>query len=169
MNSALVKPISTLAELSDAVTAVANRAIKHGAEHTGTGTYLFDADDFRDLISPEDFVRYFDLIAAEIGSRDELLDLSADGVTHKLDCNFGLAYCPSYQWCDGDEIIFGSYEEWENAPTLHVSQPFSMHQMSQIGAETIDSVQKLMDKLVNLFGISIEELKQRCTFQNKLT
>ncbi len=31
-----------------------------------------------------------------------------------FDIDLGLAYCPNYVWHDGDEEIFGSYEEFEN-------------------------------------------------------
>ncbi len=134
--------IVSLEKLSEAVTAVANRAVKYGAEHTSSGNYIFGAGDFGDLISPEDFVKYFDLIAAEVWTRKELLDLIADPATHELDCNFGLAYCPNYEWCDGDEVIFGSYKEWENATALPVSQPLSMSRIAKIGEEAIRAVQE---------------------------
>lgn len=154
--------ISSLEELSGAVTAIANRVIKYGAEHTASGNYIFDADHFDDLISPKDFTKYFDLIAAEVRSREELLDLTADSVRLELDCNFGLNYCPCYEWCDGDEAIFGSYEQWKDTPTRPVSQPLSMHRMAQIGEEAVRAVQEWfddpMEELTGSFGISGEEL-----------
>ncbi len=140
--SAEVQAIGSIGELSEVITAVANKAIKYGAEHTNSGNCIFYAGDFDDLILPEDFVKYFSLIAAEIQSREELLDLEADPVRYELNCNFGLTYCPSYEWCDGDEAIFGSYEERKNTPVLPVSQPLSMYRLSQIGEEAIRAVQE---------------------------
>jgi len=78
--SAEVQAIGSIEELSKVITAVANKAIKYGAEHTNSGNYIFYAGDFDDLILPEDFAKYFSLIAVEIQSREELLDLEADPV-----------------------------------------------------------------------------------------
>lgn len=164
-NTEVRPPINSLADLSEAVTAIANRAIKYGTVHTLNGNYIFDAKDFCDLISQADFVKYFDLIANEVQSREELLDLEADPTKHRLDCNFGLAYCASYEWQDGDEATFEcSYEEWENAPVLPVSQPLSMYRMSQIANEAISSTLVWFEhpkkELQGTFGISDEELEQ---------
>ncbi len=137
------KRITSLEELSDTITAVANRAVKYGAENTSSGNYIMGYDVFADLITEDDFRRYFDLIAAELEKREELLDLVVDHGAYELDCNFGLAYCPNYEWCEGDESTFGcSYEEWENTPALPVSQPLSMHQTAVIGQDFIRSTMR---------------------------
>lgn len=156
------KKICTLEELSDAITAVANRAVKHGTEHTSSGNYIMGYDVFFDLMTEEDFRRYFDLIAAEVEGREELLDLVADRSAFELDCNFGLDYCPNYQFCDGDEEIFGSFEEWEKMEAKPVAQPLSMRRMAEIGHEAILSTKEWFDspeeELGGSFGMTEEEM-----------
>lgn len=157
-----VSEIGSLEELSEAITAVANRAVKYGAERTSGGNYIMGHDVFRDLISESDFKRYFDLIAAELEGREELLDLAVDKGAYELDCNFGLAYCPNYQFCEGDEEIFGSFEEWEKMETRPVSQPLSMRRMAEIGHEAILSTKEWFDhpeeELGASFGMTEEEM-----------
>ncbi len=101
---------------------VADRVVFYGTQHTNSGNYLIAYNNLADIISAEDYKRYFDLIADEIASREEVLDLQPDPVIGELDCNFGLSYCPCYEWVDGDEEIFGcSREEWEKTATMPVA------------------------------------------------
>ncbi len=157
------REIGSLEELSDVITAVANRAVKRGAERTSSGNYIMGHDLFRDLISESDFKRYFGLIAAELEGREELLDLFSDGGAYELDCNFGLAYCPNYEFRDGDEEIFGSFEEWEKMETKPVSQPLSMRRMAEIGHEAILSAKEWFahpeDEMEGSFGMTEDEMK----------
>ena len=43
------KKSCTLGELSDTITAVANRAVKYGSERTSSGNYIMGYDVFGDL------------------------------------------------------------------------------------------------------------------------
>ncbi len=134
--------ICSLEDLSDVITAVVNRAVEKGATSTTSGNYYMGYEAFSDLITEEDYLHYFDLIVYELQGREELLDLEVLYDSHELDCNFGLDYCPSYQFCEGDEEIFGSFEEWEQTPTKPVSQPLSMHRMALIGENAVQIFQK---------------------------
>ncbi len=156
--------IESLEALSDTITAIANRAVKHGTENTSSGNYIMGYDVFADLITEDDFRRYFDLIAVELEKREEVLDLVVDHGAYELDCNFGLAYCPNYEWCEGDESTFGcSYEEWEQTPARPVSQPLSMRRMAEIGKEAISSTKEWFDhpeeELEGSFGMTEEEMR----------
>lgn len=121
--------IASIEDLSDVVTAVANRAVKWGAERTSSGNYILDHSDFADLISEEDFQKYFAFILHEIQARGEVLDVIPDQDSLELDIDFALNYCPHYEWADGDESTFNcSYEDWLRTPVKPVSQLQSLHQ-----------------------------------------
>ena len=52
----------------------------------------------------------------------------------------GLDYCPYYEWCEGDEALFGSYDEWLERPVKPVSQALSMTRMSDIASDAISYI-----------------------------
>jgi len=89
----------------------ADRVVFYGTQHTASGNYLIGHNNLADIISAEDYKRYFNLIADETASREEVLDLQSNPATGELDCNFGLSYCPCYEWVDGDEEVFGCSRE----------------------------------------------------------
>lgn len=121
-------------------------------------------EDVSDLISEQDYLKYFDLIANELSIREEVLDL--DTSNHCLDAIYGLDYCPNYVWADGDEEIFGCDQDtWER--TFHavpVSQPLSMARLAEIGTQAISYVLENSDiaieDLTESIGMSMAELKQ---------
>ena len=86
--------ITTISELDQVITNIANRCIELCVQHSSTGNWIVDHEDLSDLISEEDYLRFYDFIADEISSREEVLDL--DTADHKLDIIIGLAWCKNY-------------------------------------------------------------------------
>lgn len=116
-------PIDSACALSATITAVANHAVKYGCEHTTSGNMILCYDAFKDLITEDDYKRFYGLICDELRSREEVLDLIANIGLGALDLDFALAFCPSYEWAPGDESTFGcSREEWEKTPIKPVAQ-----------------------------------------------
>ena len=89
-----VGPIDNLRELSEVITAVVNRILVVATENTSTGQWYIDYDDVSDIITKEDYLTYFDLIASELMDREEVLDL--DTSDHTFDIVCGLAWCKNY-------------------------------------------------------------------------
>lgn len=156
--------IGSIEKLCDAVTAVANMAVFIGCKRTSSGSYILGYEDLKDLISEDDYIKYFHLIAAEVGRHDEVLDIEVIESSLEMDCNFALEYCQNYEWCDGDEAVFGcSYEEWENSPAKAVSKNISLTRMAEIGEIAIENVIEMNGRsgeaLMVALGLTPEELK----------
>lgn len=110
-----------LNELNQTINQVVDELVRIGTDYTSNGNYIADYDDVKNLISYEDYLGFFNLIEGEISERPEILEV--DACDEQFDMIFGLAYCPNYEWMDGDETVFGcSYEEWLEKPTLPISQ-----------------------------------------------
>ena len=155
--------IGSIEKLCDVVTAVANMAVFIGCKRTSSGSYILGYEDFKNLISEGDYMKYFHLIAAEVGSHDEVLDIDVIESSFEMDCNFALEYCQNYEWCYGDEAVFGcSYEEWENSPARAVSKNISLTRMAEIGRTAIENVIELNgrsgESLMIALGLTPEEL-----------
>ena len=154
--------IDNLYELNEVITAVANRALDIVAENSTSGQRYVDHSDVADLISQEDFVKYLDLIVYELSGRPELLEpVTVDA--GQLDINMGLAYCKAYQWCEGDEEIFGcSFEEWLEKEAEPVTHCLSLSRMADIGhsavAHILESSDKAIEELTECVGMSLEEV-----------
>ena len=108
-----------LMELNDFVISFSNQVVREACEQTSTGQYFINVEDVLDKNkwSYEDFLEYKDFIISELSSRDEILDLDFDEKELQFDVSCALAYCPHYEWCEGDEELFEcSYEEWLERP-----------------------------------------------------
>lgn len=117
--------IETLKELNGKVNAFVDFVVKTACESTTSGNYFVSVDEALKAseMTYEDFLSYKSVIQNEIAARDEVLDLDFNEKEEEFDVNCALDYCPSYQWCDGDEEIFGcSYEEWLERPAKRVRQ-----------------------------------------------
>lgn len=119
--------ICNLRDLSESVTSVVNRILETVTENTSTGQYYVDYDDVSDLISHQDYLTYFDLIANELSGREEVLDL--DTSDHVFDVVCGLAWCPNYELLPDEDFEFG-YEQLRPAP--------SMARLAEIGQNAVD-------------------------------
>ena len=156
--------INNLYDLNDTINAVVNRALDIVAEHSTSGQRYVDHSDVADLISYEDFHKYIDLISHEMSSREEVLEpVSIDG--GQLDVNLGLAYCKAYEWCDGDEEIFGcSFEEWLKREAEPISHPLSVSRMAEIGhaavAHILESSDMAIEDLTECVGMSLNEVNE---------
>ena len=156
--------IDSLQELNDVVNNVVNRIVNVSTQQTSTGNWIMGYQDLSDLISKFDYYQYFDLIASELATRQEVLDL--DTSDHQFDCIFGLSYCPNYEWCEGDEEIFGcDKQQWEQTFRAEpVSQPLSISRMAEIGQQAILHILETSDiaieDLTESIGMSMIELKQ---------
>lgn len=132
--------IDNLYDLCNVINAVANRALDHVANNSTSGQMYLSYDKFSDLISEADFHKYGQFIADELSTRAEVLEPVSfeDG---ELDINMGLAYCKAYQWCDGDEEIFGcSFEDWLVTEPKPVYHPMSLTRLGEIGEKAVESV-----------------------------
>lgn len=156
--------IETLSELSEVITQVVNRVVDVSTKQTSTGNWIMEYPDVMDLISEQDYYQYFELIAEELRARDEVLDL--DSNDHQLDAIYGLSYCSNYEWCDGDERVFGcDRAQWERTfQPKPVSQPLSMSRMAELGEKAIAYVLKhpalSLNNLTQSIGITPSELEQ---------
>lgn len=152
--------ITNLTELNEVVNNVANYIVKEAAERTSSGNRILEYDDVAHLISEEDYLQYFDFIENEVLSRVEVLDL--DTSNKSFDLIIGLAYCPNYEWCEGDENIFGTYEEFENRQVESVSQPLSLNRMAEIGENALSAIPEWFNEptleLTSSLGLTNEEL-----------
>lgn len=129
--------ITDLRELCSVVNEVATRAIEHVAANTQSGQMYLSYGYFVDLISEEDFMKYADLIAAEISDRPEVLE-PVEFKDGELDINIGLDYCQAYQWCDGDEEIFGcSFDEWVEKEAKPTYSPMSLTRLAEVGENAV--------------------------------
>lgn len=159
--------ITSLQELSQVVTDVVNRIVDVSTQRTSSGNYYTGYDDVKDLISKEDFLKYFDFIANELGSREEVLDLNTTE-EHEFDAMYGLAWCPNYQWTQGDEEVFRMSEaEWEESYKFEeISRPASMARKAQLFDSALVNLQPWLkdhpevnrSAAASLFGISETEL-----------
>lgn len=142
--------IDNLYELSNTITAVVNRALEIVTERSGSGQRYIDHDDVAGLISEEDYRNYFDLIASELSSREEVLDL--DTADYELDINCGLAWCKAYEPLPEEDIEHG-YLDLRAAP--------SMARLAEIGEKVLQHM-VLEDVLAKIspeeLGITKEEL-----------
>ena len=156
--------IDNIHDLNDTITAVANRALDVVAERSFSGQYYVDHSDVADLISQEDFALYAPMIIYELNGRPEILEpVSLDD--GQLDINLGLAYCKSYQWCEGDEEIFGcSFEEWMEMPVEPISHPLSLNRMAEIGYAAVSHIYETRESaitdLTESIGLTAAELKE---------
>lgn len=117
--------IENLKELNEKINVFVDFVVKTACESTTSGNYFVSVDRALKAseMTYEDFLSYKAVIQNEISARDEVLDLDFNEKDDEFDVNCALDYCPSYQWCDGDEEIFGcSFEEWLERPTKPVSQ-----------------------------------------------
>lgn len=146
-----MRPINNLHDLSETVTDVVNRILETVTENTSTGQYYVDYDDVSDLISHQDYLSYFDLIAEELHGREEVLDL--DTSDHVFDVVCGLAWCPNYELLPDEDFEFG-YEQLRPAPSLA--------RLAQIGQKAVDHL-VLEDTTAKFkpedLGITEEELE----------
>lgn len=103
---------------------IANYIVKTGAENTESGNYIFYPADVCDEfnLTEKEYYETIGYVIEELTTRKEILDL-VDVGDGTIDLIFALNYCPNYEWCKGDEKIFGSYKEFEKREILPVSQP----------------------------------------------
>jgi len=145
--------ITTLEELNNVVNDVVNRIVDISTSRTLSSNYYASYDHVSDLISQEDFLKYFDLITEELRGREEVLDLQTTE-DHELDAVYGTDWCPNYE-DHADDFV-----------AKPVSQPLSMTRKAEIldnALENIEAALKEMPKdrvteVAQMFGISTEEL-----------
>lgn len=117
--------IENLKELNGKINSFVDFVVKTACESTTSGNYFVSVDDALKAsnMTYEDYLNYKSVIRNEIEARDEVLDLDFDEKQEEFDVNCALDYCPSYEWCDGDEAVFEcSYEEWLERPVKPVAQ-----------------------------------------------
>lgn len=142
------KPLSihSVSELSETITAVANRAYEIVTTKSSTGQYYIGYDAVSDLISYEDYLQYFDLIEDEMYRHIELLDLDITD-DHEFDMNCGYAWCKSFEPLPDEGIAEGEYDNLDFTP-----KP-SMAHLAEIGQKLLECYAKER----SLAGINIQE------------
>lgn len=132
--------ITSISELDQVVTNVANRCIELCAKNSSTGNWVVDYDEVADLISYEDYLEYFSFIAAELGSREEVLDL--DAADDRLDIIIGIAWVKNYTPLDDSEA---EQQLAKEAGTEDVKPLMSMSQTIAYLRARVDALQKTLD------------------------
>lgn len=153
--------IDNLRDLNDKVNDFVNYVVQTACEKTTSGQYYVSiVDACKDAcMSLEDFSQYRDLIVSELYAREELLELDYIESDLEFDVNCGLAYCPSYQWCDGDEDIFNcSFEEWLDMPTRPISQPLSLSRKAGIADAAVKELKNVSNDKEYYKGTFIDNL-----------
>ena len=128
--------IENLKELNEKINVFVDFVVKTACESTTSGNYFVSVDEALKVseMAYEDFLSYKAIIQNELAARDEVLEYDYSEVTREFDVNCALDYCPNYQWCEGDEELFGcSFDEWLERPAKPVSQRFE-------GASTVDEL-----------------------------
>lgn len=168
--------VNDLRTINKQINDVVNYIVKHSCEETTTGNWILNYEEVSDLIDREDFDQFYSIIEEELRSRPEVLDVEPD-YADSFDINIALDYCPNYEWCQGDEAIFGSFEEFQNREIKPVSQPISLTEQANAADrrttllynsisllaykvfEEYDSVEELNEMLCKELGTTLEELK----------
>lgn len=117
--------ITNLKDFNEKVIAFADAVVKKACENTTSGQYYVNAENIAKEIGMDfgDFLHFKDVIEGEVFSREEVLEGKFYNTTLEFDVNCALDYCPHYEWCEGDEEVFGcSYEEWLERSVLPVGQ-----------------------------------------------
>ena len=89
------------------IVTVANHIVNTAIKKTTSGNYILGHDDVADLISHEDYDRYFDQIFDEVSHfTNEILDIQEDrdGEQRLIDLMVGLAWCKNYEPDDEGEV-----------------------------------------------------------------
>lgn len=124
--------INSLRELNDKITQFANYIVKSACEETFSGSYNIEIEEVcaECNISLEDFRKYESFFKDELNSREELLEVVI--TNNEIDISCALDYCPNYEWENGDEKFFGSFEEFitrDVKPYLVAKEPQSLKQV----------------------------------------
>ena len=130
-----MESINNLQQLSETITAVATKALETAAENSTSSNWIVDYEDVSELISEEDFHKYFEFIYYEINSREEVLDLVRDG--DAFDLILGTDYCKAYEPTpeEGD-MEYG---------TEDIAQVPSMASLAKIGQQVLTMLQQGKD------------------------
>lgn len=139
--------ITNLRELNDKINKIANYVVKEACENTSSGNYIIDAEEICENcnIELDDYKKYIDFIKEELQSREELLDCSLTYSEVDVDC--ALDYCPNYEWERGDEIIFGSYENFENRNIIPIEIKRSISELLEIGEEVYKNHKDIVEDI----------------------
>ena len=134
--------INNINELADKITAFVNYIVKEACERTSSGNYIFEKKDIEiacDVCNMDynDYLKYIDFIEDELISREELLEFDMYG--HIIDFMCALSYCPNLEWSQEDEIIFGSYEEFETRVVNPIEEKKSISELAKIGEDVINN------------------------------
>ena len=172
--------VNDLRTLNKQINDFVNYIVKKACDNTFSGNYIFDENNIKTACAAcnmdyNDYLKYIDFIESELISREELLEFDMNG--HIIDFLCALNYCPNYEWCQGDEAIFGSFEAFENREIKPVSQPISLTEQADAADrrttllynsislladkvfEEYESVEELNEMLCEELGTSLEELK----------
>lgn len=154
------KEIYCIEDLADVICEVVNYVVKESCRKTTTGNYIMEHDDVSHLISEEDYLKYFDLIAAELASREEVLDL--DTADYTLDAIYGLAWCPNYEVLPEEKDEEG-FEVDEHGNLLHTEPP-EMHASLTVRAAGYDRLKTAMPHYIKTLEARIERAKEKTCF-----
>jgi len=141
--------IGNLKELNEKINLFVDFVVKTACENTTSGNYFVSVDDALKAsnMTYEDYLSYKSVIQNEISARDEVLDLDFDEKQEEFDVNCALDYCPSYEWCDGDEAVFEcSYEEWLERPVKPVAQLGAVNELSPLDLKKFNYVEKMCEE-----------------------
>lgn len=148
-----------LNELNDKVTAFVNHVVKETCEKTSTGNWCFEPETVCEAIGMEyeDYLKYQTLIKEEMSTREELLDIYMN--EREIDVIAGLAFCPDYEWSEGDEAIFRSEDEFNERKVEPFQQPLSLSRQAEISEVTIKALYDRFPDAMERKKIFKDELK----------
>ena len=115
--------INTLLELNEKIVLFANYIVKNACEETYSGSYNIELEEACEEcnIDIADFTKYRRFFEDELNSREEILEINITETDIDVSC--ALDYCPCYEWDNGDEDIFGSFEGFMERYVKPYSQP----------------------------------------------
>ena len=157
--------INSLYDLNKKVTDFANYIVKTACEETYSGSYSIEVEEACEMCNIEsaDFDKYRKFFEDEMNSRDELLEIYI--VEDVLEISCALNYCRNYEWENGDDEHFGSFEGFQRRTILPFAQPqepLSLIRISEVSESFKDDI------ILSSANMTVDELDRAQLVELKL-
>lgn len=98
-----------------------NYIVRESCKNTSNGNWITYADEVASVVGVDEceIVKFNRDIMEEMWKRNEVLDVYFEHGGFDVMC--ALAYCPEYEWCEGDQFVFDcTYGEWVDRNVLPI-------------------------------------------------